>query len=153
MYLELLIRLTEGKCTSSDVALLNTRVVRQNIDISSIEGNPIIVPDNQLVMAINDQFIDSHSQYTKVYVSEARDYIGKKKQGKAEPKKIAKKIKNWASKATGGLPRKLPLFIGMPVTVTNNIATELGITNGTAGKIKSIHPKNGEAITEDNGYH
>lgn len=119
--------------------------------MSSIEGNPIIVPGNQLVMAINDQF--SHSQYTKVYVSLAHDYIGKKNQGKAVPKKIAKNIKNWASTATGGLPRKLPLFIGMPVTVTNNIATELGITNGTVGKIKTIHLKNGEVITEDNGYH
>ena len=50
------------------------------------------------------------------------------------------------------LLRKLQLFIGMPVIVTNNIATELGITNGTEGQVKSIHFKNGEVITGDAGY-
>ena len=37
--------------------------------------------------------------------------------------------------------------------VTNNIATELGITNGTEGKIRSIHFRNGEIVTGDTGYH
>ena len=153
VYLELLNRLREGKCTAQDIALLNTRVVGNNVDIASIEGSPIIVPGNELVMAINNQFVDNHSQHTKVYVSEAEDYIGQRTAGMAVPKKVAKKIKNWAATATRGLPRELRLFIGMPVIVTQNIATELGITNGTVGKIKSIHLKNGEVITGDTGYH
>ena len=153
VYLELLNRLREGKCTAADVALLNTRVVGQNVDITSIEDSPIIVPGNQLVMAINDQFVAGHSQHTKVYVSTAQDYIGRKKSRKAVPKKVARKIKNWASTSTRGLPRELQLYIGMPVMVTNNIATELGITNGTVGKIRSIHFKNGEVVTGDTGYH
>jgi len=41
----------------------------------------------------------------------------------------------------------------MPVIVTNNIATELGITNGTTGYVRSIHFKPGEVITGDTGYH
>ena len=41
----------------------------------------------------------------------------------------------------------------MPVMVTNNIAIELGITNGTEGRVRSIHLKNGEVITGDTGYH
>ena len=58
-----------------------------------------------------------------------------------------------APTATRGLPRELKLFIGMPVMVTNNIAVELGITNGTEGTVRSIVLKNGEVITGDTGYH
>ena len=152
-YLELLNRLREGKCTKSDAALLQTRVVGQNVDITSMKDTPIIVPGNQLVMAINNQFIACHSQYTKVYVSNAQDYIGRKKNKKAVPKKVARKIKHLANTSTRGLPSELQLFVGMPIMVTNNIATELGITNGTLGKVRLIHLKNGEAITGDTGYH
>ena len=37
--------------------------------------------------------------------------------------------------------------------MTNNIATELGITNGTTGVVRSIHFKPGEVIIGDTGYH
>ena len=153
VYLDILNRLRESKCTDRDAALLNSRVVGQNVDITSIQDAPIIVPGNQLVMAINKQFIASLSNHTKVYVSKAEDYIGRKKNGQSVPKVVSKKIKNWAPTSTRGLPRELHLFIGMPVMVTNNIATELGITNGAVGKIRSIHLKNGETITEGTGYH
>ena len=104
-------------------------------------------------MAINDLFIGGYTQSTKVYVSRSYDYVGRKKNGKTVPKKVADQIKNLPSTSTGGLPRQLKLFIGMPVMVTNNIATELGITNGTVGKIRSIHLKNGEELdNEVTGY-
>ena len=41
----------------------------------------------------------------------------------------------------------------MPVMITNNIATEVGITNGTFGTVKSIHLKSGEELTDTSGYH
>ena len=41
----------------------------------------------------------------------------------------------------------------MPVIVTTNIKTELGITNGTEGVVRLIHFKNGEMINEDTGIH
>ena len=41
----------------------------------------------------------------------------------------------------------------MPVIVTNNIAIELGITNGTTGVVRSIHFNPGEEISGDTGYH
>ena len=153
VYLDLLNRLREGKCTYTDAALLNTRVVGANFDLTSIIDAPIIVPGNQLVMAINDLFIGGYTHLTKVYVSKAYDYVGRKKNGKTIPKKVADQIKNLPSTSTGGLPTQLKLFIGMPVMVTNNIATELGITNGTVGKIRSIHFKNGEEVeSEETGY-
>ena len=154
VYLGLLNRLREGKCTDSDIALLNTRVVGQNVDITSILDAPIITPGNQLVMAINNLFVARYSHHTKVCISTAHDYIGRRSNGKSVPKIVANKIKHWANTSTRGLPRELQLFIGMPVMVTNNIATELGITNGTVGKVRSIHFQNGEVISqEETGYH
>merc|ERR1712196_658181 len=113
-----------GKCNDSDVAMLNRRVVGQNVDITSILDTPIITPGNQLVMAVNDLFIAHYSQYTKVYVSKAKDTVGKKNNRKELPKKVADRIKSLPYTSTRGLPRELQLFIGMPVIVTNNIATE-----------------------------
>ena len=42
----------------------------------------------------------------------------------------------------------------MPIFISNNVATELGLTNGTKGMVKAIHIQNGESISEDNhGFH
>ena len=150
-YLGMLNRLREGNCLDSDVEMLNTRVVGHTVDITSIVDAPIIAPGNQLVMAVNDLFVASHSQHTRVSVSIGQDYIGKRK--KKVPKNVAKKYRNWASTRTKGLPRELQLFVGMPVIVTTNIKTELGITNGTMGVVRLIHFKNGQVINEDTGVH
>ena len=152
-YLDLLHRLRQGRCTDKDVEILNTRVIGNNIDMNSILDTPIITPGNQLVMAINDLFTAFHSQQTKVFVSTAKDNVGKKNNRKHIPKNVAKKIKSWPNTCTEGLPRELQLFIGMPVIVTMNIATELGITNGTKGWIRSISFKNGETLTGGTGFH
>ena len=45
------------------------------------------------------------------------------------------------------------MYVGMPILLTKNIATELGLTNGTTGIIRSIHLRNGEMISEDTGFH
>ena len=149
-YLAMLNRLREGKCTDKDVAMVNSRVVGQDVNITSIADAPIITPGNQLVMAINDLFVTCQSQHTNVYVSKAKDRLGKDRK---VPANIACKYKNWACTSTGNLPRELQLYIGMPVIVTTNLRTELGITNGTTGVIKYIHFKDGEDISEDVGVH
>ena len=41
----------------------------------------------------------------------------------------------------------------MPIIVTSNIATELGITNGTTGTIRFIHTRNSELLPTAPGYH
>ena len=49
---------------------------------------------------------------------------------------------------------ELPWFIGMPICISNNIAGELGLTNGTSGTVKPIHLHNRETISdEDTGFH
>ena len=152
-YRNLLNRLRVGECTDQDVEMLNRRIVGHSVDITSIVDTPIITPGNQLVMAINELFVNHYSQLTKIYVSTAVDYIGRKNNRKQVPKNVAARMKNWANTATRGLPRELKMFIGMPVIVTTNIATELGITNGTTGIVRSMHFKEGEVINEETGYH
>ena len=143
-YLDLLSRLREGKCTDDDIALLNTRVIGQHVDVTSIVDTPIITPGNQLVMAIND----------RLYISTADDYTGRKKERKQLKKKVLRKLMKKAATSTEGLPRELQLYVGMPVMVTRNIHTELGVTNGTRGWIRSIHFKRGQVISgTDSGLH
>ena len=91
VYLDFLIRLREGKCTDSNVEMLNRRVVGRSVDITSIMDAPIITPGNQLVIAINNPFVAHYSQHTKGYVSRAIDYVGKKSSQKEVPKKAADK--------------------------------------------------------------
>ena len=148
-YQELLNRLREGKCTDNDARILNTRIVGNSTDIISNSSDPIIAPGNQLVMETNRLFASRHSQHKQVFVSTALDSVKKKKL----PRELKKLIKNYPSTKTDGLPQELPLFEGMPVSLTKNIATELGLTNGTTGIIKSIHFNKEESITEEIGFH
>ena len=149
-YQDILNRLREGKCTDSDITILNKRVIGNfSGKISSISGNRLISPGNELVMNINKMFASHHSQDKKVFVTTAKDSVKKKEL----PTDLANKIKDYPATWTKGLPRELPMYVGMPVFLTQNIAVELGLTNGTTGIIKSIHLRNGEMIEEDTGFH
>ena len=150
-YLELLNRLREGECTQSDVEMLYKRVIGHHVDITSISGNPLVVPGNELGMEINRMFASRHSQNKRVFVIGAKDTY---KKGKSLPRDLVDLIKDKPHTSTGQLPGELPLYVGMPIYISNNIATELGITNGTKGFVKAIHLQNGENISEeDTGFH
>ena len=69
------------------------------------------------------------------------------------PQDIANLVKTYPSTRCEGLPGELPLFVGMPVILTNNIGTELGLTNGTTGVVKFICFNENEVITGDTGIH
>ena len=145
-YLELLNRLREGKCTQTDVEMLNKRVIGHHVDITSISNNPIIVPGNELGMEINSLFATRHSQNKPVIVTKAKDTFNK---GKSLTRDLADLIKGKPHTTTNQLPGELPVFIGMPMYISNNIAVELGLTNGTSGTVKAIHLQNGETISEE----
>ena len=148
-YQDLLNRLREGNCTNSDVEMLNKRVVGHSVDdVVAIDGNPIIGPGNKLVMTLNTLFATSHAQHKQVHVSTAKDSIKKRNL----PNILENLIKDFPSTRTSGLPRELPLYIGMPVFLTDNIATELGLTNGTTGVVKSIQFERNEVISGETGF-
>ena len=143
-YLEMLNRLREGECTDKDVEMINGKVVGNTVQLNTIVANPIIAPGNDVVSAVNDLFVAHNSLEENVYVSIAQDYIGRNKE--KVPEKVSKKYKDWPNTSTDQLPRELKLYIGMPVVVTKNIHTELGITNGTKGIVRSIHFKKEESV-------
>ena len=148
-YQDLLNRLREGKCTDSDIEMLNKRVVGQSVDdIVHIEGNPIIAPGNKLVQTLNNLFVTSHSQHKKIHISSAKDTIKKRNL----PNNLVNFIKDFPSTRTNGLPGELPLYVGMPIFLTDNVATELGLTNGTTGVVKSIQFDRNEIITGGTGF-
>ena len=85
----------------------------------------------------------------KVPISISNDSIKKK----SLPRELARLIKDYPNTFTDGLPRKLCLYVGMPVFLTKNIATELGLTNGTTGVVRKIYLKNAAAVNEEIGFH
>jgi ATP-dependent exoDNAse (exonuclease V) alpha subunit len=99
-------------------------------------------------MEINKLFATNHAQNQPVLVTTAKDRIGRNK----VPADLAKMIKKLPPSKTANLPGELPMYVGMPIFLTKNIAVELGLTNGTTGIIRSIHLQNGENI-HDAGFH
>ena len=72
-----------------------------------------------------------------------------KGQPKVISKRLAKIIQKLPATSTRGLPREFQFYIGMSVMVTRNLFTELGITNGTTGVIKSVHFKDEVELIDD----
>jgi hypothetical protein len=148
-YQDLLNRLREGSCTDADIKLITGRVIGNFSEcLDSFSNNRIIAPGNELVMEINKLFATNHAQNHTVLVTTARDSVGKNK----VPADLAKMIKKLPPSTTANLPGELPMYVGMPIFLTKNIAVELGLTNGTTGIIRSIHLRNGKNI-HDAGFH
>lgn len=115
--------------------ILSTRILGGALNQTS--SDPIIVPGNKLVQEINLLFTKHHSNSQNVFVSVATDKIkGSLSKNELEIMKALPTTK------TDGLLNELPLFIGMPVFLTKNISTELGLTNGTTGIVRSIPIQN-----------
>ena len=138
VYQEVLSRLREGTGTFKDYALLSTRVIGNGVDVPQSD-NPIIVPGNELRHSINLHHIKKHASSTAehVLVCESSDST---KHGHLT-KDQEKATSGLYNTQTGGLSGKLPIFLGMPVYLTKNISTELGLTNGTKGVVRKIYLK------------
>ena len=78
----------------------------------------------------------------------AQDYI----QGKhIEDPRLRKAILELPDNKTEHLPGYLPLVPGMPVLLTENIATELGLSNGTRGIFRQlVYEESSTAVVSEN---
>ncbi|XP_066924965.1 uncharacterized protein [Clytia hemisphaerica] len=132
-YQGILNRLREGKSTTEDYMVLSSRVIGCNTSPVTLTGDPIIVPGNVLVREINNLFTNDHAKSTPVYVSKSVDVVKKNLDEKDKST-----MESLPSTKTDGLLGQLPLFNGMPVFLTRNISTELGLTNGATGVVRSI---------------
>jgi hypothetical protein len=140
-FVELLGRLREGRCTSADYELLNTRLAsRLNLDWDSDPWSsaPVIVAENAMKDALNLQMAhdfaaktgqplhwyyaqDTHSRSTPVTSPELKDKLMQMDSGK-----------------TSSRLGRIPLVIGMPVMISQNFDVPGGVINGCTGKLVSV---------------
>ncbi|CAF5164478.1 unnamed protein product, partial [Rotaria magnacalcarata] len=136
-YLELLNRLRSGQSTIEDYQLLCTRIIGNPKLQASLRQKPwneapILVFRNTLRTQINNRAVLNKAMEMglRPMLCVAQDYF----QGKIiDDLPLRKTILELPDNKTEHLPGYLPLVPGMPVLLTENVATELGLSNGTRG--------------------
>ncbi|CAF1361742.1 unnamed protein product [Adineta ricciae] len=151
-YLQLLDRLRHGQCNYDDYELLQTRVVGQP-SIESLHDSPwnkapILVFRNEVRTQINNKAaIHNATQMGHPpMICVAQDTC----KGKAiEDPILLKKLLELSDSKTEHLPGLLPFVPGMPVILTQNIATELGLINGINGIFRQLVYHEDSVTTEN----
>lgn len=153
VYLGILERLAEGKCTEDDYQLLLSRVIgSDNVNITDPKfiTAPIIVPGNELRVALNRIHAVHAAQTSKqpLLITRSLDTCTKVN---LTP---SKKQQLWSIPNTkaNGLPGELELLVGMPVMLTTNLAVELKLTNGCMGTITHIQLDQRETVPEGGSH-
>ncbi|CAF4759939.1 unnamed protein product, partial [Rotaria sp. Silwood2] len=129
--------LRNGQSTMEDYQLLCTRIIdnpKLQISLQQKPWNeaPILVFWNTLRTQINNRAVLNKTIEMGLTptVCVAQGYI----QGKpVDDLRLRKVILELPDNKTEHLPGYLPLVPGMPVLLTENVATELGLSNGTRG--------------------
>ncbi|CAF0937589.1 unnamed protein product [Rotaria sordida] len=140
-YLQLLERLRHGQCNHDDYELLLARVVGQpstpSLHDSPWNKAPILVFRNEVRTQLNHKAaIHNAAQLGSTpMVCVAQDTC----KGKTiEDPTLIKKLLKLSDSKTEHLPGLLPFVPGMPVILTQNIATELGLINGINGIFRQL---------------
>ncbi|CAF4940751.1 unnamed protein product, partial [Rotaria socialis] len=136
-YQALLNRVRDGKGTHEDWLLLRTRVIGIGLHISLNElpwnEAPILVYRNELRTELNNRAVINKAYETgrSPTVVIATDTIKAKKH--FDLPDLTKRLLALSDNKTEHLPGYLPLVPGMPVLLQENIACEIGLSNGTLG--------------------
>ncbi|CAF1467648.1 unnamed protein product, partial [Didymodactylos carnosus] len=140
-YLQLLQRLRKGECTADDHELLTTRVVDPNHDVKSLDTDewkkaPILVFRNELRTELNvlATVFEAFEKNVKPLVCIAQDEL----KINIDNPDFHKHLLELPDNKTKYLPGYLPLVPGMYVLLTQNIATELKLSNGTTGIFREL---------------
>ena len=141
-YLTLLNHLRLGETTSADFEYLCKRVVGPENAVQSLKEKPwcdasILVFRNQLRTEINNRVVADKAKEmsTPLIVVVAYDKIRSKNRVHDI---IYERLLHLSDNKTELLPDFLPLVPNMPVLLTNNIACELGLSNGTQGIFREL---------------
>ncbi|CAF4529264.1 unnamed protein product [Rotaria sp. Silwood2] len=107
------------------------------LDETQIEVAPILVFRNTLRTHINNKAVLNKTIEMGLTptVCVAQDYIQRKP---VDDLRLRKVILELPDNKTEHLPGYLPLVLGMPVLLTENVATELGLSNGTRGIFRQL---------------
>ena len=139
-FVEMLSRLRDGRCMREDFDLLNTRLLSTALDeelCQEWQGTLMIVYTNAIKDAINVEATMAFSKRTGRQVNwyHAIDtYRGKPIQDNV----VAELLDTLPSNKTGGHVGTLPLVLGMPVVLTENLDVAGGIVNGSTGILRKV---------------
>jgi hypothetical protein len=139
VFVALLSRLREGRCTSADYRLLQSRVLtpeKYHADAKWIQA-PMIVSDNATKDALNEKCTTHWARQMKKNVHWYYP-ADKYNRGALQDLDLVQRLRSIHSGTTRGRLGQLPLFIGMPVLVSQNFDVEGGIVNGSYGIIRHI---------------
>ncbi|CAF5039162.1 unnamed protein product [Rotaria sp. Silwood1] len=140
-YLQLLERFRLGQCNYDDYELLLTRVVGQpsvgSLHDSPWNQAPILVFRNEVRTQLNNKAAVYNAAQLNCtpMVCVAQDSCKGKQ---IEDPILLKKLIELSDSKTEHLPGLLPFVPGMPVILTQNIATELGLINGINGIFRQL---------------
>jgi hypothetical protein len=139
-FVEMLSRLRDGRCTPADYELLNTRLLSVALDHTlrpQWRSAPVIVYMNAIRDAVNVEATMAFARQTnqRVHWYHAVDtYCGHT----IEDSAITDLLDSMPSNKTGGRVGALPLVLGMPVIISENLDVSGGIVNGSIGILRKV---------------
>jgi hypothetical protein len=139
LFVDLLSRLREGRCTNEDYDLLSSRVLQNMMDIDweKWKDTPIIVSENAQKDALNIRAAEAFARRTNqpLHWYHARDTHQRNMVTDPTLNAYLEKLNSGVTNQRLG---KIPLVIGMPVMIAQNYDVESGIVNGCTGILKKI---------------
>lgn len=147
VYAEFLKRLRTGSCwnglqgDSADIRMLRGRdlgmLMRENPEqASKFLDAPVIVGTRKVRDTLNSILIDRHARKLdqSVHLYHSKDFIRREH----VPETLREHLWGVASSKTEDALGKLPLFPGMKVMVTTNLAMTRGVVNGAEGIVQDV---------------
>jgi len=141
---EILTHSRTGSCTRQDLNDIRKLVLtNEQCDIPDFSTFPwneteLVTPRNSVRTVWNKAKLREHCRQTGnlLYVVDAEDSGGKERRTLTNTERLT--IAKMPSKETAQLENRIELAVGMKVMVTLNMATDIGLTNGSRGTIVDI---------------
>ena len=150
VWLNLLRNLRKGRVEQNDITVLKNLIIgssqetNDNYNEDPWKEAPLVTPRVAVRTLWNESSTRKwcHKTGRRLLICPAEDSIGERPLSLMERYYLALRSKTAKQHARKDLPKKAELAIGMKVMVTNNIETDLDITNGSRGEIVDIilHP-------------
>jgi PIF1-like helicase len=141
---EILNNARTGSCTEADIEEINKLVLtREDCEVPDFSSPPwkdvrLVTPRNSMRKVWNAAKLREHCKRSGeiLYVVDAEDTVGKERRALTAEERLTVAQMNVAD--TARLENRLELAIGMEAMVTQNIATDASLANGSRGIVKDV---------------
>ena len=142
MYGKILERLRIGQQTKEDFEILNQRLISRNLNDENFRKNfcsfqsPFACQVNKTRHSLNwKSILQTKKKRENLGVVIVPALFSKSPRGKVLSRQDIESLYKLGDEMLERLPPLLPLYSGMPVTITQNINPSMGIANGSTGSI------------------